>query len=162
VLLKNESEQLPLDASKIKSIALVGSHADVGMLSGGGSAQVDPPGGNVIMPPGKRNTVWGHSVWFPTSPMQAIRTKAPNARVEFDAGTNLESAAALAKSADVAIVFGSRWETEGDDSPNLSLPDNQDELIARIAAANPHTIVVLETGNPVAMPWSNNVTAILE
>ena len=50
VLLKNEKKQLPLDASKIKSIALIGSHADVGMLSGGGSAQVDPPGGNVIMP----------------------------------------------------------------------------------------------------------------
>ena len=52
VLLKNEKRQLPLDASKMKSIALIGSHADIGMLSGGGSAQVDPPGGNVIMPPG--------------------------------------------------------------------------------------------------------------
>src|SRR5882724_7881439 len=98
VLLKNDKKQLPLDASKIKSIALIGAHADVGMLSGGGSAQVDPPGGNVIMPPGKRGTIWGHPVWFPTSPLKAIRAKAPNAKVEFDAGTNVESAAALAKS----------------------------------------------------------------
>ena len=54
VLLKNEKAQLPLDASKVKSIAVIGAHADVGMLSGGGSAQVDPPGGNAIMPPGQR------------------------------------------------------------------------------------------------------------
>ncbi len=162
VLLKNEGQQLPLDATKVKSIALIGSHADVGMLSGGGSAQVDPPGGNVIMPPGKRGTIWGHPVWFPTSPLKAIRATAPNAKVEFDAGTNVESAAALAKSADIAIVFASRWETEGADASSLSLPDNQDDLIAKVAAANPHTIVVLETGNPVSMPWADHVSAILE
>jgi beta-glucosidase len=162
VLLKNEGKQLPLDAAKVKSIALIGSHADVGMLSGGGSAQVDPPGGNVIMPPGKRATVWGHPVWFPTSPLKAIRAKAPNAKVEFDAGTNLESAAALAKNADVAIVFASRWETEGADADSLSLPDHQDDLIAKVAAANLHMIVVLETGNPVSMPWADHVSAILE
>src|SRR4029077_756932 len=51
VLLKNEHNVLPLDASKIRSIALIGAHSDVGMISGGGSAQVDPPGGNAIMPP---------------------------------------------------------------------------------------------------------------
>jgi beta-glucosidase len=162
VLVKNEGQQLPLDASKVKSIALIGAHADIGMLSGGGSAQVDPPGGNAIMPPGKRATVWGHPVWFPTSPLKAIRAKAPNAKVEFDAGTNLDSAAALAKSADVAIVFVSRWETEGADSDSLSLPDHQDDLIAKVAAANPHTVVVLETGNPVSMPWADQVSAILE
>ena len=162
VLLKNEDQQLPLDASKVKSIALIGAHADVGMLSGGGSAQVDPPGGNAIMPPGKRATVWGHPVWFPTSPLKAIRAKAPNAKVEFDAGTNLDSAAALAKSADVAIVFVSRWETEGADADSLSLPDHQDDLIAKVAAANPHTVVVLETGNPVSMPWADQVSGILE
>jgi beta-glucosidase len=162
VLLKNEGQQLPLDASKIRSIALIGAHADVGMLSGGGSAQVDPPGGNVIMPSGKRATVWGHPVWFPTSPLKAIRAKVPNAKVEFDAGTNLDSAAALAKSTDVAIVFVSRWETEGADADSLSLPDHQDDLIAKVAAANPHTVVVLETGNPVSMPWADQVSAILE
>ena len=161
VLLKNEKKQLPLDASKIKSIALIGAHADVGMLSGGGSAQVDPPNGNVIMPPGKRNTVWGTPVWFPTSPMKAIQAKT-KAKVTFDAGTDLNSAAASAKGADVAIVFGSRWEIEGRDSESLSLGDGQDELIAKIAAANPNTIVVLETGNPVSMPWVDNVNAILE
>jgi beta-glucosidase len=162
VLLKNEKNQLPLDASKLKSIAIIGGHADVGMLSGGGSAQVDPPGGNAIMPPGKGATRWGSPVWFPTSPLKAIRAKAPGAKVEFDAGTDLNSAAALAKNADVAIVFVSRWESEGRDSDNMSLGGNQDDLVAKVAAANPNTIVVLETGNPVLMPWSDKVNAILE
>jgi beta-glucosidase len=162
VLLKNDHQQLPLDASRLKSIAIIGGHADVAMLSGGGSAQVDPPGGNAIMPPGKRATVWGFPVWFPTSPLKAIRAKASNIKVEFAGGTNLESAVNLAKNADVAIVFAYRWEIEGKDSADLSLPDHQDDLIAAVAAANPHTIVVLETGNPVAMPWAGRVSAILE
>lgn len=162
VLLKNDKKQLPLDASKVKSIALIGSHADIGVLSGGGSAQVDPPGGNVIMPPGKGATVWGHPVWFPTSPLKSIQAKAPNAKLTYNAGTDLDAAATTAKAADVAIVFVSRWETEGKDSPTMSLPDNQDDLIAKVAAANPHTIVVLETGNPVTMPWVDKVNAALE
>lgn len=162
VLLKNDNQQLPLNASSLKSVAVIGSHADVAMLSGGGSAQVDPPGGNAIMPLGQRQTVWGRPDWFPTSPLKAIQTKAPNAQIEFDPGTNPSSAAALAKRSDVAIVFASRWESEGQDSPSLSLPDGQDELIMQVAAANPHMIVVLETGNPVSMPWVEHVNAILE
>src|SRR5258708_23893789 len=114
------------------------------------------------MPPGKGQTRWGVPVWFPTSPLKAIRAKAPGAKVEFDPGTDLNSAAALAKNADVAIVFVSRWESEGRDSNNMSLPDNQDALVAKVAAANPHTVVVLETGNPVVMPWVDQVSAILE
>ena len=162
VVLKNADRQLPLNASQTKSIAVIGAHADIAMLSGGGSAQVDPPGGNAIMPPGRRATIWGTPVWFPTSPLKAIRAKALSAKVEFDAGTNLESAAALAKGSEVAIVFASRWEIEGRDSADLSLGNNQDELIARVAAANPHTIVVLETGNPVTMPWLDDVSAVVE
>src|SRR5579863_3190621 len=162
VLLKNEKQQLPLDASRLKSIAVIGSHADVGMLSGGGSAQVDPPGGNAIMPPGQGATRWGVPVWFPTSPLKAIRAKATGAKVEYDPGTDHSAAAALARNADVAIVFVSRWESEGRDSDNMSLPDGQDDLVAKVAAANPNTVVVLETGNPVTMPWVDSVNAILE
>jgi beta-glucosidase len=114
------------------------------------------------MPPGRRATIWGTPVWFPTSPLEAIRAKAPGAKVQFDAGTNLNSAAALAKTADAAIVFASRWEIEGRDSQNLSLGNGQDELIDTVAAANPHTIVVLETGNPVTMPWLDHVSAVVE
>jgi beta-glucosidase len=162
VLLKNDHGQLPLDASKIRSIAVIGPHADVGMISGGGSAQVDPPGGNAIMPPGKGQTRWLEKIWFPTSPLKAIRAKAPDAKVQFASGADPAAAAALAKSADVAIVFAYQWESEGMDLESLSLPEHQDELIAKVAAANPHTIVVLESGTAVTMPWVDQVSGILE
>jgi beta-glucosidase len=162
VLLKNDHAQLPLDASKIHSIAVIGPHADVGMISGGGSAQVDPPGGNAIMLPGKGNTHWQDHVWFPTSPLKAIRARVPSASVQFNSGSDPAAAAALAKSADVAIVFAYQWESEGMDLDSLSLPEHQDALIAQVAAANPHTVVVLETGGPVTMPWVDRVSGILE
>jgi beta-glucosidase len=162
VLLKNSQNQLPLDASKLHSIAVIGAHADVGMISGGGSAQVDPPGGNAIMPPGKGRTHWQDHIWFPTSPLRAIKGKAPGLSVQYDPGADPSAAADLAKSSDVAIVFAYQWESEGMDLDRLALPDNQDTLIAKVAAANPHTIVVLETGGPVTMPWADQVSGILE
>ena len=162
VLLKNDHDLLPLDASKLHSIAVIGPHADVGMISGGGSAQVDPPGGNAIMPPGRGQTRWLEPVWFPTSPLRAIRAKVHGAQVHFNSGADPDAAAALAKTADVAIVFAYQWESEDMDLPSLSLPEHQDDLITKIAAANPHTIVVLETGGPVTMPWVDQVGGILE
>jgi beta-glucosidase len=163
VLLKNDQNQLPLGGSHVvNSIALIGAHADVGMISGGGSAQVDPPGGNAIMPRGKGQTKWLVPVWFPTSPMKAIRAKIPGAKVQFDPGTDYSSAAALAKTSDVAIVFAYQWESEDMDLDSLSLPEHQDALIAAVAAANPHTIVVLETGSSATMPWAGDVSAIVE
>jgi beta-glucosidase len=162
VVLKNDHAQLPLDASKIHSIAVIGPHADVGMISGGGSAQVDPPGGNAILPPGKGQTRWQEPVWFPTSPLKSIAAKAPAANVRFNSGADPAAAAALAQAADVAIVFAYQWESEGMDLDSLALPEHQDDLIARVAAANPHTIVVIESGGPVTMPWVNQVSAILE
>lgn len=162
VLLKNEGAVLPLDAAKIRSIAIIGPHADVGMISGGGSAQVDPPGGNAIMPPGQGQTHWQDKIWFPTSPLKAIRAKAAGANIQFDSGSNPDRAAALAKDADVAIIFAYQWESEGMDLETLSLPEHQDDLISRVAAANPHTIVVIESGGPVTMPWAGQVGAILE
>ena len=162
VLLKNANSLLPLDASKLHSIAVIGPHADVGMISGGGSAQVDPPGGNAIMPPGKGNTHWQDQIWFPTSPLKTITAKAPNASIKFDPGTDPSIAAVLARNSDVAIVYAYQWESEDMDLPSLSLPGNQDDLIAKVAAANPHTIVVLESGGPVTMPWADQVGAIFE
>jgi beta-glucosidase len=162
VLLKNAGGQLPLDAATIRSIAVIGPHADVGMISGGGSAQVDPPGGNAIMPPGQGATHWQDHIWFPTSPLRAVRAKAIRANVQFDSGADPDSAAALAKNADVALVFAYCWQSEGMDLPNLSLPEHQDQLISKITAANPHTVVVLETGTAVTMPWASQVSGILE
>jgi beta-glucosidase len=162
VLLKNSPTVLPINPSKVHSIAIIGGHADVGMISGGGSAQVDPPGGNAIMPHGTGETIWQKQVWFPTSPLKALQAKLPNTKIDFDPGTDPKSAANLAKGADLAIVFASQWLSEDMDVPSLSLPDNQDALIEQIAAANPHTIVVLETGTAVTMPWIDKVSGIIE
>jgi beta-glucosidase len=168
VLLKNSGGLLPLKASRIKAIAVIGSHADVGVLSGGGSDQVDAAGGNAVPPPSTEKAGEGGGeetptgVWHPSSPLKAIRAKAPKAKVDYDPGTDLAAAAKLAGAADVAIVFVHQHTTEGHDVPNLSLPDNQDQLVSQVAAANPRTIVVLETGGPVLMPWLDNVSAALE
>src|SRR5207302_9286366 len=88
--------------------------------------------------------------------------KTPGAMVEFDSGADRTSAVALAKNSDVAMVFAYQWTSEDFDLPSLSLPDNQDALIERVAAANPRTIVVLETGSAVTMPWLNQVGGVLE
>jgi beta-glucosidase len=163
VLLKNQGSVLPIDPMKVRSIAVIGAHSDVGMISGGGSAQVDPPGGNAILPPGKGLvTHWQEHIWFPTSPLKAIEARAPEAKVTYDPGTDPAAAAEAANGKDVAIVFAYVWESEGMDLPNLSLTENQDAVVAAVAAANPHTVVVLETGSPVTMPWVDAPAAILE
>jgi beta-glucosidase len=154
VLLKNAGGTLPLDRGKLHSIAVIGAHADMGMISGGGSAQVDPPGTTAPH--------WKEHIWFPTSPLKAIAAQAPGASVQFDSGSNLSSAAELAKKSDIAVVFVHQWTSEDYDLPSLSLPDNQDALIEQVAAANPHTIVVLETGSAVTMPWLDKVSGVLE
>jgi beta-glucosidase len=161
VLLRNTNGQLPLAAARVKTIAVIGSHADVGVLSGGGSAQVDPMGGNPVPQPSNAG-IFDRVVWHRSSPLKAIRDKAPHADVQYDGGTDPAAAARLAKASDVAIVFVNQPSSEGSDHPNLSLPDKQDALIAAVAAANPHTIVVLETGGPVTMPWIGNVSAAME
>ena len=167
VLLKNANNQLPLKAGMIRSIAVIGSHADVGVPSGGGSAQVDPPGGNAVPPaPAVPGTAAGRggraAVYYPSSPLKAIRAKALQSKVKYDSGGDPAAAAALAKGSDVAIVFVNQPTSEGRDVASLSLPDNQDALVSAVAAANPHTIVVLETGGAVSIPWIDNVAGVLE
>jgi beta-glucosidase len=154
VLLKNAGGLLPLKSAAVKSIAVIGPHANEGMMSGSGSAQVDAPG--------RPSAGWMAQVWFPQSPVAALEAKFPGAKVQFDSGANTESAAALAKSSDIAIVFVYQWESEGMDLANLSLPVKQDDIIEAVAAANPKTIVVLETGTAVTMPWIDKVGAVLE
>ena len=169
VLLKNAGNQLPLSAA-VKSIAVIGSHADVGVPSGGGSAQVNPPGGNAAAPPagqvapagGFGGGGRGGAQYFPSSPLKYIRAKAPGAKVEYNDGTDPAAAAALAKASQVAIVFVNQPMSEGRDAATLALPDKQDDLVSAVAAANAHTIVVAETGGPVTMPWAGQVSGILE
>jgi beta-glucosidase len=174
VLLKNERRTLPL-SRRVDSIAVIGSHADVGVLSGGGSSQVTPPGGPAVPPTCNPEGPGGSRcpVWAKSSPLEAIRAEAPRAEVRFASGADAAAAAALARASDVAIVFGHEWRAEFEDRQDLRLPVlappnwpgtiDQEALIRTVAAANRRTVVVLENGGPlVTTPWAGDVPAILE
>ena len=167
VLLKNTGV-LPLSPS-LPSLAVIGSHADVAVLTGGGSAQVDPVGGPALPQVYPCPPCWSPVIWAPSSPLNAIKALASGANVQFNDGANAQAAATLAASSSVAIVFVSQWESEGMDKPSLNFTDltsatpiNQDTLVSAVAAANPNTIVVMENGGPQIMPWLTNVQAVLE
>jgi beta-glucosidase len=103
----------------------------------------------------------GPVMYYPSSPMAAIAKQAPGAQVRFAGADDPAAAAALARDSDVAIIFVTQWAGEAFDVP-LTLTDNQDALVAAVAAANPKTVVVLETGGPILMPWIDQVGAAME
>ena len=147
-LLRNDGGALPIDLSRTKSIALIGSDANE-YKRGGGSSSVDP--------------------FYSVTPRAGIEKRVGNAaQVSFDDGSQPARAAAAARSADVAIVFASDSQTEFVDKPCLTLQcgnpakGDQDSLIRTVAQANPNTIVVLQTGGPVLTPWADQVRAIVE
>ena len=159
VLLKNEHGLLPLAASA-KRIAVIGGHADKGVLAGGGSSLVYPVGGNAV--PGLQPTIWpGPIMYYPSSPLDEIKRQAPGATVRYADGSDPAAAAALARDSDVVIVFATQWAGESFDVA-MALDGNQDALIGAVGTANPNTVVVLETGGPVAMPWIDQAGAVLE
>ncbi|HET9094402.1 MAG TPA: glycoside hydrolase family 3 C-terminal domain-containing protein [Solirubrobacteraceae bacterium] len=144
VLLQNSGGILPLNASTTHSIAVIGPDGTTSpQTAGGGSSYVRP------------NSV--------VSPLSGITARAGSAvAVTSYSGTDPTAAAAAAAQAQVAVVFASYPESEGSDLADISLPDNQDAMIEAVAAANPNTIVVLNTGGPVLMPWLSSVKAVLE
>ena len=161
VLLRNEGSLLPLNAAELKSVAVIGAHADKGVLAGGGSSVVTAKGGNAV--PGLAPLEWpGPVMYHPFAPLKAIRAAAPSASVQFAEGNDIAAAAELARHAQVAVVFVQKWATESVDASDLALPDGQDQLVAAVAKANPHTVVVLENNGPVAMPWLDQTGAVLE
>lgn len=167
VLLENNG-LLPLSTG-VSSIAVIGSHADIGVLSGGGSAQVTPVGGAALNEGKPAVPGWSSVIWDPSPPLAAIKSAAPGANVQYNDGTNSSTAASLAASSSVAVVFVSQWASEGMDLPSLNFTDvihsppiNQDSLVAAVAAANPKTVVVLENGGAQVMPWLGSVAAVLE
>lgn len=159
VLLKNQNDLLPLAASA-RNIVIIGGHADVGVLSGGGSAQVYPKGGSVVPNEGPAYFP-GPIVYHRSSPMGELAALT-KAKLTYNDGKDVAAAAKLAAGADVVIVFGNQWMAESFDSDDLNLPNKQDDLITAVAKANPKTVVVLQTGGPVVMPWLNDVGAVLE
>jgi beta-glucosidase len=164
VLLKNDGI-LPLAGGTSARIAVIGGYAELGVPVGTGSSAVSPPGGYAavvhIGGPGIMGSM-RNLYLLPSSPMAELGELLPEAQIEYDPGMTPAEAALLAQRSDVAIVFGIRVEGEGYDLPDLSLPWGQDAVIDAVASANPHTIVVLETGNPVAMPWRDKVRAIVQ
>ena len=122
---------LPLEAT-VGFIVLIGGHADVGVLSGGGSAQVDAPGGSAVAsPPSGNNPMAGfmRPQWQPSSPLKALKAALPSANITFNAGDDTNTAVTSAKRSDVAIVFAWQWESEGSDLATLSLAKEQNTLI---------------------------------
>ncbi|WP_432379409.1 beta-glucosidase [Duganella sp. P38] len=160
VLLKNAGDVLPLKAGA-KNIVVIGAHADVGVLAGGGSSLVYPIGGNAV--PGIAPTSWpGPVMYHPSSPLKAIQARAPGASVTYNDGKDPAAAAQAAAGADVVLVFAQQWVGEALDAVSLALPDNQDALISAVAKANPKTVVVLETSGPVLMPWADQAAGVLQ
>ncbi len=142
VLLKNQGGILPL--AKTTSIAVLGE-------AGGSKPKAEGGGSSGVVAP------------YVVSPVDGLRRAAASAEsISYADGSDLNAAAEAARKAQVAIVFVHTDETEGADRPSLSLPGNQDQLIAAVAAANPKTIVVLDTGGPVLMPSIDKVAGVLE
>ena len=185
VLLKNDNAQLPLTAAALQRIAVIGGHADAAVLTGGGSGNTrDPVSGNFAGCGGLTfGSATGCSWW--TNPwlkldvpiVKAIQAQAPAAQVSFAGNSDqtqpfraytqqeIDRAVALARQSDVAIVVVT--QSSGEDfgeltSLALANPSNQDQLVEAVAQANPHTIVIVESGNPVLMPWKDSVSAIIE
>jgi beta-glucosidase len=123
---------------------VIGADAGAGAQTGGGGSA------SVVAP-------------YVSRPADAIAQRAgPHVRVAYDDGTNPATAAAAASRADVAIVFGSLAESEGSDLRRIGLSGAQNQLIEAVARVNPRTIVVLNSGSAVAMPWIKGVAGVIE
>ncbi|MDX6339955.1 MAG: beta-glucosidase, partial [Trebonia sp.] len=150
VLLKNNGI-LPLNPNPTtkQSIAVIGTDGGAAVeLAGGGSGGVD-----------SSNTVW---------PLTGIQNAVgPNVSVTYTAGddngtTDIPQAVTAAQAATDAIVFVNAPEGEESDLTTLDLSSADETMIADVAAANPHTIVVINSGSPVVMPWLNSVAGVFE
>lgn len=159
VLLKNAGNILPV-SRQAGHILVIGAHAHRGVLAGGGSSQVTPFGS--LEEPGVM--ICGEDcprIYHPSSPLEAIRAEAAGVQVDYLDGHDVEAAAEAACSADLVLLFATEWRSEGLDAQGLALPHAQDQLIDAVATAQPRTVVVLETGGPVTMPWLAKVAAVV-
>jgi beta-glucosidase len=144
ILLKNSNNLLPLNAATVGSIAVIGADASGSpQTAGGGSAAVNSSG-----------TV---------TPLQGITSRAGGGvAVRYNDGSSTSAAASLAATSAVAVVFVSTFEGEGSDLTSIDLPGNQNSLVSAVAAANPRTIVVVNSGSAVTMPWLSSVPGLFE
>ena len=166
VLLKNDKQLLPIAVGKYKKIAVIGENATRSLTIGGGSSSL--------------------KVAYEVSPLQGLITKygadhilyssgyasgksdyGREAASKLNADSLLSAAVATAKDADVVLFVGGlnknhNQDCEGGDRKSLDLPFGQDKLIAALLKVNKNVVVILNSGNAVAMPWVNEVPAILQ
>ncbi|XHS00545.1 glycosyl hydrolase [Sphingomonas sp. DBB INV C78] len=164
VLLKNDRGLLPL-ADTRQSILVIGGRADIGVLSGAGSTQVRPVGGPALeerLTTKSLAAVFARRTYMPSPPLAALRKMLPQADISFLDGKDIALATKAARGADIVILFAEQWRTEAEDVPALSLDAGQDALVEAVASANPRTVVVLQTGGAVLMPWVEKPGAIVE
>lgn len=151
VLLKNELKLLPL--SEHSKVALIGAFAERPRFQGAGSSQVHPTRVDTL-----RQALTDYLGDIEYAQGYDPVASRPNQ-------TLIIEAAALAKRADVAVVYAGLpgiYESEGFDREHIDLPDQHTALIIAVCAANPNTVVVLANGAPVTMPWLDQVPAVLE
>jgi beta-glucosidase len=148
VMLKNNGV-LPLDPKGDESIAVIGTDGGAAVeIAGGGSGGVSSP-----------DAVW---------PLTGIQNAAgPNIKVTYTAGddngtANIGQAVSAARAATDAVVFVSAPEGEESDLTTLDLSSTDESMISQVAAANPNTVVVVNSGSPVVMPWLNSVAGVFE
>ncbi|MGW6916460.1 glycoside hydrolase family 3 C-terminal domain-containing protein [Kitasatospora sp. NPDC054939] len=145
VLLRNQQSVLPLDAARLGSVAVLGPWADRAYTGGYGSSHVTPYPEHTV------------------TPRQGIAARVGSGvTVRHHKGDDAEAAARLAAASDVAVVVVGDEETEGADRSTLALTAADDALVRAVARANPRTVVVLNTGGPVTMPWLEEVPAVVE
>lgn len=173
VLLKNDGV-LPLDAVKIKTLAVIGENATMLHARGGDSSgvnakyEITPLEGlrnklgkqlNIIYEPG-----YTENAVFPDD-AGAKNISGPNAVSPKQAEEMRTRAVAAAKSADAVIIFAGqshRYDTEGSDRNDMKLHHGQNQLISEILAANPKTAIFLVGGSEVEMPWIEHAPAVLQ
>ena len=151
VLLKNEDHILPLPKQG-KKIAFIGAFAETPRFQGGGSASVNAHKVDCALDAAKAYAEVSYSKGYLLE----------EDRIDADL---LEDAVKAATEADIAVIFAGlpdSFESEGYDRADMRMPDNQNVLIAQIAAVQENTVVVLHNGSPVEMPWADDVKAILE
>jgi beta-glucosidase len=173
VLLKNTNNVLPINLSKTKTIAVIGENAMKMMTVGGGSSslkaqyEISPLDGIRKRVGSQANVMYARGyIGDTTGNYNGVKTK-QNLADKRSANEVMAEALNVAKKADVVIFVGGlnksdHEDAEGYDRTTLALPYNQDKLIAELAKVNKNLVVVNISGNAVAMPWVNQVPAILQ